>query len=89
MKQLDIFTLTERELEVPELPKYVGKKMRLIGLREGDPYEMAVKLKEVTKTEGGTWLTLEPRTNATFTKWIKDGEPTRLWIRKATKEGSK
>ena len=50
---------------------------------------MAVKLKEVTKTEGGTWLTLEPRAHATFTKWIKDGEPTRLWIRKATKEGSK
>ena len=88
MKQLDIFTFSERELEVPELPKYIGKKVRLIGLRDGDPYDMTVKLLEVSETDTGVWLSMEPRKHAMFTKWIRKDEPTRVWVRDV-KEGSK
>lgn len=87
MRQLDIFTLTERQLEVAELPKYVGKWVRLIGLHEGDKSEMYVRLKEVSDTPTGVFVTLEPRKDGvSMTLWIRDDQPTRLWVRKARKE---
>lgn len=83
MKQLDIFTLTERQLEVDELPEYIGKRLRLIGLREGDNYDMLVKLKEVSETKTGVFVKLAPRDKVTFNLWLRKDEPTPLWVRRA------
>lgn len=86
MRQLDIFTLTERQLEVSELPEHVGEWMRLIGLHDGDTSDMYVRLKDVSDTPTGVFVTLEPRKRRSMTMWIKDDQPTRLWVRKAKKE---
>ena len=87
MKQMDIFTLTERQLEVSELPEHVGEWMRLIGLHDGDTSDMYVRLKDVSDTATGVFVTLEPRKDGvSMTLWIRDDQPTRLWVRKARKE---
>lgn len=84
MRQIDIFTLTERQLDAEELDQHIGEKVRLIGANKLD--EMTVKIRRAERSDSGVFVTLEHKDMERFNFWIHYGQPTHLWIRNARKE---
>ena len=82
MKQLDIFTLMERQIPTADLPKYIGEKLRLIE----DGKEKTVMLMDAQERFGMMYVEVKAREGIAFHQWWKLEDMSPLWIRKAEEE---